>query len=273
MWRTLEPLHAVTYFADDCKAANKAVGLRGFWMGYFAARSAPLGSVGPSVVAATFYGFHPAMVRRAIPDAWTFASPAAVLAVRGRAAAGVLRRVAPDADRVAAATLPALRVAVAAAPVSGRALFAANRDLPEPEDPVEALWQAVTSLREHRGDGHVAVLLAEGIDGCEAHVLFAAQRGQPPQLWTANRGYDDADWTAAAARLAERGLLDGGGRLTAAGAVLREHVEARTDALAGAAYRSVADPESLRAALTHAAAAVAKSGEVPYPNPMGADPI
>ncbi|MFF0632122.1 hypothetical protein ACFYTS_06430 [Nocardia sp. NPDC004151] len=48
LWRVLEPLHAVTYCAADCIAANKAVGLRGFWMGYFAARSAPFGTAGPA---------------------------------------------------------------------------------------------------------------------------------------------------------------------------------------------------------------------------------
>ena len=50
------------------------VGLRGFWMGYpFVGRAAPLGAVGPAVVTATFFNFHPEMVRRAIPDAWLFA--------------------------------------------------------------------------------------------------------------------------------------------------------------------------------------------------------
>lgn len=128
LWRVLEPLHAITYFAADCRAANKAVGLRGYWMGYFAARSAPFGAVGPSVVEATFYGFHPAMVRRAIPDAWTYATPEAVIATRTIAAAAVLRTVVPDIATVAARTVPHLQRAVEAAPAAGRALFAANRD-------------------------------------------------------------------------------------------------------------------------------------------------
>jgi hypothetical protein len=36
-----------------------------------------------------------------------------------------------------------------------------------PKGRVSALWQAATSLREHRGDGHVAVLTAEGLNGFE----------------------------------------------------------------------------------------------------------
>ena len=77
-WLALEAVHAVTYFAPESRAALADLGLRGFWMGYFAGRAAPLGPVGPGVVEATFFNFHPAMVRRAIPDAWTFASPESV---------------------------------------------------------------------------------------------------------------------------------------------------------------------------------------------------
>ena len=33
-----EPIHAVTYFAPESRAAFDGLGLRGFWMGYFAAR-------------------------------------------------------------------------------------------------------------------------------------------------------------------------------------------------------------------------------------------
>ena len=61
-WRCFEPIHAVTYFADECRAALAGTGLRGFWMGYFAARSVPLGTVSPAVVTALFFGFDEEMV-------------------------------------------------------------------------------------------------------------------------------------------------------------------------------------------------------------------
>ncbi|WP_067698865.1 SCO6745 family protein [Nocardia jejuensis] len=272
MWRTLEPLHAITYFAPECRAANKAIGLRGYWMGYFAARSAPLGAVGPSVVEATFYNFHPDMIRRAIPDAWTFAPPQVVLATRLTAAAAVLRNLVPDIASVAAATVPTLQSAVTSAAASGRALFASNRDLPLPLDPVEGLWQAATALREHRGDGHVACLLAEGIDGCEAHVLFSAHTGTPPEMWRENRGWSDEDWAAARDRLRSRGLLTADG-ISESGRGLRSHIESRTDALAMDAYREIPGIPEVLSVLTPAAKAVAHSGAVPYPNPMGADPV
>ncbi|WP_330179205.1 hypothetical protein OHB26_22255 [Nocardia sp. NBC_01503] len=271
IWRVLEPLHAVTYFSPDCVAAHKAVGLRGFWMGYFGTRSAPFGPAGPNLVEATFYNFHPSMIRRALPDAWTFASPEAVLEARRTAAASVLRTITPDIETATAAALPELQAAIDAAPAPGRPLFAANRDLPTLTDPVEALWQAATTLREHRGDGHIACLLAEGIDGCEAHVLFSALTGSSPAMWQANRGWTESDWAAARHRLESRGLLADGAP-TDEGRELRAHIESRTDALAMTAYTNVPGITDALSALTPIAKAVAGSGAVPYPNPMGADP-
>ena len=47
MWTLFEPIHAVTYFAPEARAALEEAGLRGFWRGYFAGRAAPLGPAGP----------------------------------------------------------------------------------------------------------------------------------------------------------------------------------------------------------------------------------
>ena len=96
MWHLLEPYHASVYFAPEVRDAMKGVGLKGFWMGYFAGRSAPLGEVGPEVVTALFFGFHPDMVARALPDAWRYASPAAVLEARTAAVGSALERILGD---------------------------------------------------------------------------------------------------------------------------------------------------------------------------------
>ena len=92
MWRALETLHMTVYFAPEPRDAYRRVGLRGGWMGYFASRSAAMGPVPAEVVMATFYNFHPRMVRRAIPDAWGFAPPERVLAARFEGADAALRR-------------------------------------------------------------------------------------------------------------------------------------------------------------------------------------
>ncbi|WP_030565652.1 SCO6745 family protein [Streptomyces aureocirculatus] len=274
VWQVLEPLHAVTYFAPESREANSAVGLRGFWMGYFAARAAPLGAVAAGVVEAVFFNFHPAMVRRAVPDAWGFAPPEAVLRARTEAAAGALRRTAPSAADASAEIVPLLERVVACADGAGRPLFAANRGLPVPEDGAGALWQAATTLREHRGDGHVAVLTAEGLNGCEAHVLFAACEEVPATLLRDNRGWSAQDWQAATDRLTERGLLDNGGHPTAGGRALRSHIEARTDALAVHPYRTLTPAEAaqLLTLLTLLADQVLTSDTIPFPNPIGLPP-
>ena len=46
------------------------MGYSGFWMGYFAARSAPLGQVPADVVTAVFYNFSAERVAKALPAAW-----------------------------------------------------------------------------------------------------------------------------------------------------------------------------------------------------------
>ena len=180
-WRLLEPIHGVVYFAADARERFDAVGLRGFWMGYFASRSAALGPVGPEVVTAAFYVFPPAMVERAIPAAWTRSSPEAVLAARATLADATLRRaLGPRADGPEVAVAAPLAVALAsAAPLGGRTLAAAHAAVPTPaeEVPLGGLWWAATVLREHRGDGHVAALLTAGVGPCEALVLAAATGG------------------------------------------------------------------------------------------------
>lgn len=271
VWKVLEPLHAVTYFAPESHEANRLIGLRGFWMGYFASRAAPLGAVVAGAVEATFFNFHPAMVRRAIPDAWGFAIPEAVLRARAEAATAALRRVAPSTADAAAKVVPLLERTIAAADGAGRPLFAANRGLTTNEDPISALWQATTALREHRGDGHVAVLTAEGVDGCEAHVLFAACEGVPVAILRDNRGWSEEDWRAAAVRLTTRGLLASNGHPTAEGRGLRAHIEARTDALAILPYHALTQTETaqLLRLLGPLADQVLTSGIIPFPNPMG----
>ena len=274
VWTRLEAVHAVTYFAPQSREAAKAAGLKGFWMGYFGFRAAPMGAVAPAVVDAVFYNFAPRKVHRALPDAWGFAAPAQLLGVRAAAAAAALRAVSPEADAVAERTVDALASAVAAGKPGGRPLFAANQDVPAPDDAVERLWQYCTALREHRGDGHVVTLASSGVDGLEAHVLIGAERGVPPPLLRESRGWTPEEWDAACDRLRARGLLDGGNGLTADGAALRQRIEADTDRLAAEAYAGLGDDarDRLVADLEPLAEAVVATGLIPYPNPIGLRP-
>jgi hypothetical protein len=274
-WQLLETIHAVTYFADECRAAPTALGLRGFWMGYFAGRAAPMGEVSAGVVTATFFNFHEDRVNRAIPDAWALASADDVLDARERAAADALRRLAPDVDQVADQVLTLLWRVLDAAEPGGRPLFTANRELDDSDDPVAELWQAATTLREHRGDGHVAVLTSEGVGGCEAHVLFAATEGTPAQLLQDSRGWSPEEWDEASRFLRSAGLVDVAGEATERGHRLRELVERRTDELAVVPFSALSDDQRDRliAELMLVAGPIVESGVIPYPNPIGLPPV
>jgi hypothetical protein len=268
LWVRVETIHAVTYFSAESREAATGAGLKGFWMGYFGFRAAPLGAVGAAAVEATFFNFAPAMVGRSIPDAWRYASPDDLVATRADAAARALRAVSSDMERVAGAANASLERAVDEGSASGRPLFAANQAVPLPADPVAALWQHCTSLREHRGDGHVASLLVADLDGCEAHVLFAADRQVPIEVLRDNRGWSADEWAAATARLVERGLLRSDGGITDVGLEARERVEMETDRLAAAPFTEL-DPASLLELLDPLARAVVEARVIPFPNPMG----
>ncbi|WP_375486399.1 hypothetical protein [uncultured Mycobacterium sp.] len=266
-----EPVHAVTYFAPEVRAALDALGYRGFWMGYFAARSAPLGPVPPPVVTALFYNFAQWRVAKALPAAWEIAGPQLVLRAREESAVAALQRcgVRGDDDNVRTAVELVIKAAQTAS-VDGRALYAANLALPWPTDPVAALWHATTLLREHRGDGHIAVLAAAGISGRESNVLHAAAQAVPADYIKRTRHYDDAEWRACEQSLADRGLLTDDGALSAVGTELKHHVEDTTDALSLRAFDGLDDDEisALLDALTPIARSVIAGGDIPATTPM-----
>jgi hypothetical protein len=274
----VESVHAVTYFAPACRAALREAGLRGFWSGYFAARAAPLGRVGPGPVTAAFYNFHPRMAAASVPACWDAVAPETLWRVRAIAAAEALNEVCSvEARSALVAALPLLRRAAAGCECDGRVMAAANRPLWTVIAPalgtggLGEAWQACTTLREHRGDGHVAALLANGVSGVEAHLLVAGTKAVPAELLRDNRGWSEGEWEAATATLAARGLLHGDGRATDNGRTLHGQVEDLTDRLAEPAYAGLSDGalEELRGALAACAAGVAASGLVPFPNPMG----
>ncbi len=259
-WYAVEALHSVVYFAPEASTAYAEIGLRGWWMGYFASRAAALGPIGPAPVVAMFHGFAPAMVSRALPDAWSLSSVEAVLAARSTLASSALGRA------LGSVALPDLSPVVAACGPAGRPLAASHAALPRPADPVGALWWDCTVLREHRGDGHVAALTAAGLDGCEANVLMRGL-SRVPERQQSVRGWTDDDWSAARDRLQRRGLLEVSGTASSAGVALREEIELATDVSCAAA--SAAADEVVTDAVVALARLVASSGAISYPNPIG----
>jgi hypothetical protein len=273
MWVRFETYHDVTYFTPESRAATDALGCKGGWMGYFGMRAAPLGAAPARLVTALFYNFHPNKVARAIPEAWDIASPEVFLRTRLSGVDSGLRRMLPvevlDGPELAEAA-ELLRRAAESTPTQGRALGAANLELPWPDEPHLVLWQAATVLREARGDGHVAALLAAGLDPCETLVMFGADMGLADGYLQVARGWSEGEWAAARERLLERGLVTPMGALTTEGSVLRSWIEERTDAAALGPWLAIGEPATVRvdALLTPLALRIARANNVMAVNPM-----
>ncbi|MFC7640226.1 hypothetical protein ACFQX6_03685 [Streptosporangium lutulentum] len=228
------------------EAAKLGYDVRSRWPSYFAWRTAPLGEAGPRLVTATHYSFSPTMIAGIVPAIWAVASPEQVLEARLRGMDRTLRDLLGEGVNQAELAELARRAAESV-DVAGRPMAAANLDLPWPDEPHLALWQAYTVLREHRGDGHLTALRAAGLDGCEALVSFAAI-GAAPAANFAGRGWSEDEWAAASDRLASRGLLDANGAATEAGRRLRDQVERMTDDLAAGPWRALGEQRADRLA-------------------------
>jgi hypothetical protein len=291
MWTLFEPIHAVTYFAPEARAAFEGAGLRGFWRGYFAGRAAPLGPAGAPVVTASFFNFAPAFVARAIPAVWDLITPEDALRTRLAGADAALRGLLAGREAEAKVAADLLWQAIGELDFSGRVLAAANAALPMPngastggEPPggessgggssdggspaLARLWQAATLLREHRGDGHFAALAAADIDGCEAVALRCCMDLRREDIQPV-RGWTDEQWDNALAGLADRGWVGADGQLTNAGQAVHDAVEDATDRAAARAWArfgagAAAELAGVLTPLAKACAAV-----VPYPSPIG----
>jgi hypothetical protein len=177
-----------------------------------------------------------------VPASWSLAPPEAWSAARLEGIDGALRRILGDdalaADEVVEA-VGLVRAAVDAGRYDGRPLAAAHAALPWPDAPHLALWQGISVLREHRGDGHVACLVDAGLSGIEALVVHAATGDVPRAALQGTRGWSDEAWDEAVAALAGRGEVTPDGAFTDLGRERRAAVEARTDELAVAPWAAL----------------------------------
>ncbi|WP_193776628.1 hypothetical protein [Streptomyces sp. E2N166] len=236
----LNSLHSTHYFSPDLGRELGGLGVTDPRAVNFAVRAAALGPVGAGAVTATFYNYKHDLVARHVPSVWETATPAQVLAARARAVDATLRRLLGDETLASAEMSEAAGLALRAAEGCSRGarpLYSAHADLPVPDAPHLAFWHAATLLREHRGDGHLAALLAAGLDGLEALVTHTATgKGMAPKWIFTTRGWTQEEWDAATDRLRDRGLIDDAGELSERGVALRDEIERETDRLDAAPY-------------------------------------
>ncbi|HJQ04196.1 MAG TPA: MarR family transcriptional regulator [Nocardioides sp.] len=237
-----EPIALVAFFSEEPNDAMAELGFSNYWDGYFAGRSAPLGRVPAEVVHAAFYNFADGEVARHIPSVWRTTTPEQAHEARQRGCVAALRRILGDLVSMPGfgRTADLLAAAAVGAPTEGRVMYAGLRALPVPADPLARLWHAATMLREHRGDGHIAALVAEQVGGLESHVLSALDMGiHPAETFGRIHHLPRAVLADVMAGLRGRGLVDAEGRFTPAGRATKDRVEALTDALAEAPYRAL----------------------------------
>ncbi|MDA2805347.1 SCO6745 family protein [Nocardiopsis suaedae] len=244
-WASLENYHSGAYFAPEVQKNYEELGAHPRHS-YFGGRAAPMGAVPAEVVIATFHNFCPDLVRQAVPAVWEAASPEDYLRARLDGMDAALRRVLGDRvdspEMRRAAELARTAAEAACERVDGRPLFSAYAALPWPGEPHLVLWHAQTLLREFRGDGHIALLVAQGTSGLEALVAHAATGNIPVKFLTMSRAWPEEEWDAAAERLRDKGLVRKDElALTDKGAEHRAELEAATDRLSAAPYAALGD--------------------------------
>jgi hypothetical protein len=246
MFELVEPIGVIPYSADEPNQAMFALGFTDYWDTYFAGRAAPLGLVPAAVVDALFYNFAPGEVARHIPKVWDTTTPEAAIAAREAGCVKALREILGDLvdARSFARAADLLLEAAVSAPLEGRPMYAALRTLPIPDDVVARLFHAASLLREHRGDGHIAALMTEGVGGLEAHVLFALAMDMPAAKFGRIHHLPAAQLGAVIEGLRDRGLIGDDGWLSEEGRAVEQRVEELTDDLAARPYESL-DPAEL----------------------------
>jgi hypothetical protein len=206
-----------------------------------------MGAVPDEVIIATFYNFSPVAVTSSMPGVWAAASPESLQAARFR----VVRRA---LDRVGA-TLSTAEIAearslidpvVAGLGYGGKPLAAGNAAVALPDDPLVALWQQLTVVREWRGDAHIALLVTNELGPCQCLVLQVSTGRFPIRLAQATRRWTETEWAAAVDSFRGRGWLADDGSVTPAGEQERERLEAETDRLCSPIWEPIGDAGASR---------------------------
>ena len=233
MWEVTERYHQLCYWAPEVREEGSRVGLKGFWMNYFATRVAPLGPVNPHVVESLFFYYAPQRIERAIPDAWNYAAPETIIEARYLGMDHALKReLGPAIESEAMLRAAELtREVVENVDGLGRTLFTGWNSLPWPDEPHLALWHGCTLLREHRSGCHLMALALVGLDGPQSVITQVAVDEAPAEWIQHEAGWSDDDVAAAKEKLRQKGWLNEQDQATDTCYQGRRQIEDLTDQL------------------------------------------
>ena len=223
----LEPIAMHDVWSASVNATMAEHGLD-FFPAYVCGRAAPLGEVPSAVVAATFGVFEPATIDSMWTGGCAKLPPKQMVALRDRVTAESLRATIGEvaAEDAVAEVAAVLERAVDAVDLAGRTLFAALRGQPRMSDPYGRLWRAADTVREHRGDSHIAACVAAGLDPVRMGVLSEVWVGYPVREYSGTRAWSEEAYAAAVARLEADGLI-ADGKITRAGREYRNRSRTR----------------------------------------------
>ena len=212
-WRTVEPLHGVDLLLGRRRSRAHGGRPRGGPMCYFGSRAAAMGPVPAEVVIATFFNFNPDFVCRVIPTrgrgrrrrrsprrGWR--APTRSCATRSATRPSRRRRW-PKRRTWLAAPPGRVRATRRASPVRSPRRPRVARPAAPP-----AVARADVAARVP-GDGHVALLCAEGLRPTDAARHPAATGEVPAGILQQTRGWPDGAWAAAVDRMRTRRLRRG----------------------------------------------------------------
>ena len=227
----IEPIAMHSIWSKKTNERLAGLGLD-FITSYVWGRAASLGEPAAGVVVASFAVFQPDMIAAAYERGRSTVARDAMLAARAQSTIESLTETLEDADVSGIAAI--LQTAVGSISGMGRPLFSGLRDQPWPSSPIGVLWRSCELAREHRGDGHIAVCLSEGLDPIKMNVLTELFVGMPLGSYSASRAWSAEQIADAADDLRTAGLIhaaDQDHALTDVGLDYRREIEARTDAL------------------------------------------
>ncbi len=223
----IEPIAMHSVWSRTTNEALAELGLD-FMTSYVWGRASALGEPETGVVVSTFAVFAPELIGAIYEQGRAACDRDRLITVRTEATTTSLTEALGDAEVDAVAD--ALQAAVSAADATARPLFAGFQTQPWPDDAVGRLWHACELAREHRGDSHNAVCIAEGLGPVEMNVLTELWLGMPLGSYSGTRGWSPDRIAESAEGLRAQGWLDGD-RLSSEGRARRDSIEARTDAM------------------------------------------
>jgi hypothetical protein len=182
----LEPIATQGWWSRPAGERLTALGVD-FFPGYVWGRAAALGTPTAAVVAATFGVFDQDLIAAVYESGSAAVSRDDILDARADGGTAGVASVATEAE--CAALADPLLAALDSLDALGRPLFGGLRALPVPSSGAGRLWRAAELVREHRGDGHLAVLVGAGLGAVEANVLTELWLGFGLGEYSGTRGF------------------------------------------------------------------------------------